>query len=352
MHTRAILVSIFLAAVLCGGTFTYVVLNYGVGPLVTLPTIMAEAMVGVSDMEEVEPISIIFTGDVMLARDVEMRLLQEERGYSLSSIKDSLKADAVVMNFEASVLENHEQTQHMEMKFSVRPDLVGELRLESPVYLSLANNHSLDYGVGGYRNTVKTLEAHGFKAFGHATSISTSSVSVIEAKGQRVLVLHANATYGSLDMSKVQNILKSAGPADLTVAYIHWGTEYEPVNDDAQESLAHDLIDSGFDLVVGHHPHVVQNVERYKDGLIFYSLGNFVFDQYWTPEVQEGLVVKVVGDSKQWGVELMPVESASTLIQPRPMATGAHQRFLDDLAGRSSPVLYTDIAKGRIMLQF
>ena len=352
MHARVILVSIFLAAVLCGGTFTYVVLNYGVGQLVTLPTIMAEAMVGVSNIEESEPTSIIFTGDVMLARDVEMRLLQERRGYSLSSVKKILQADAVFMNFEASIPEIHEQTQHMEMKFSVRPELLAELRLESPVYLSLANNHSLDYGSDGYKNTVKTLEESGFKASGHATVISTSSLSVIESKGQRVLVLHTNATYGGLDVSKAKSILESAGPADLAVVYIHWGTEYEPLNDTVQENLAHQFIDAGFDLVVGHHPHVVQNVERYKDGLIFYSLGNFIFDQYWMPEVQEGLVLKVVKQPDNWEVELIPVESITKRTQPRLMGTGARQSFLEELADRSSSDLRADIAKGRIMLQF
>ncbi len=352
MHIRVLLISIFLATVFSGVTFTYAVLHFGSEQIISLPILSANEPTGLSPEEVEEPLSLIFTGDVMLARDVEMRLLQEEKGYALSALRDVLIADAVLMNFEASIPESHIQTQFMEMRFSVQPDLVSELLLRSPVYLSLANNHSLDYGVMGYRNTIKVLEDVGFKTFGHATQISTSSLSIIEEKAQRVLVLHANATYGGPDVSLIEDILDSAGPADLKVAYIHWGTEYEPLNDETQENLAHNLIDSGFDLVVGHHPHVVQNIESYKDGLIFYSLGNFIFDQYWTSTVQEGLVLKLMVDALGWKVELIPVESATVRVQPHEMLGEARQAFLDDLASRSSANLLNDIAKGRILLQF
>ena len=329
----------------------YAILNFGITEAIGLPTLWALEPANFSPDNNEEPISIIFTGDVMLARDVEMRLLSKEKGYSLSSIRDVLVADAVVMNFEAAVPENHIQTQHMEMKFSVRPDLLGELRLQSPIYLSLANNHSLDFGVAGYKNTVKTLEEYGFKVYGHAIAISTSSLSVIEAKGQKVLVLYLNATYGKPDISLVKNLVDSVGPVDLVVTYIHWGTEYEPKNDTAQENLAHQLIDAGFDLVAGHHPHVVQNVEKYKDGLIFYSLGNLIFDQYWTSEVQEGLLIKVVKHSDMWGIELIPVESTTARVQPHEMMGGVKHTFLNKLANRSDPDLASEISSGFISFQ-
>ncbi len=348
MHARVLLVSIFLAAVLCGGTFVYAVLNFGIKDVMSLPILWADEPNSLLSQKSDEPISVIFTGDVMLARDVEMRLLREERGYALSAIKDTLKADAVVMNFEAAVPESHVQTQFMEMKFSVRTDLISELSLLSPIYLSLANNHSLDYGAVGYDNTVRVLEEAGFKPYGHAVSISTSSLSVIEKNGQRVLMLHINATYGNPDISLIKNIVKSAGPANLTVAYIHWGTEYEPLNDNAQENLAHSLVDNGFDLIVGHHPHVVQNIEKYKDGLIFYSLGNFIFDQYWRPEVQEGLILKLLGDERGWKVELIPVESLTVRVQPRLMLGEDRQIFLEGLASRSDRELAEEIVFGLI----
>lgn len=348
MYARVLLVSIFLAAVLCGGTFMYAVLNFGIKDIMSLPILWANEPNSLLSQKSDGPISIIFTGDVMLARDVEMRLLREERGYLLSAMKDTLSADAVVMNFEASVPEKHIQTKHMEMRFSVRQDLISELSLSSPTYLSLANNHSLDYGVAGYNNTVRVLEGAGFRPYGHASRISTTSLSVIERKDQRILVLHVNATYGKPDISLIKNIVDSAGPANLTVAYIHWGTEYEPLNDNEQKNLAHSLIDSGFDLIVGHHPHVVQNIERYKDGLIFYSLGNFIFDQYWRPEVEEGLILKLVGEGSGWKVALVPVESTTVRAQPRLMLGEARQTFLEGLANRSDRELAEEISFGLI----
>lgn len=331
----------------------YVVLNFGISPIVVnLPTLEANEPNAVSSQDGDESVSIIFAGDVMLARDVEKRLLNEERGFSLSAIRDLLVADAVVMNFEASIPEIHTQTQHMEMRFSVRPDLISELKIDSPTYLSLANNHSLDYGALGFSNTKKVLNDYGFKSFGHATQISSSSLSIIETKGQRVLIVYLNATYGDVDVSLVKGLVDSVGSVDLRVAYVHWGTEYEPMNDKNQEKLAHTLIDNGFELVVGHHPHVVQNIEKYKDGIIFYSLGNFIFDQYWMQSVREGLLLKVTGRESEWEVDLLPVESSSVRIQPREMVSVARQAFLDELAARSSLGLRTDIAKGKILLQF
>lgn len=353
MHAKIILISIFLAAIFCGGTFVYVVHQFGLDPIVaSLPTLEANEPNTVSSQNGDETLSIIFAGDVMLARDVEKRLLNEERGFALSAIKDLLIADAVVMNFEASIPETHIQTQFMEMRFSVLPDLINELKTGSPTHLSLANNHSLDYGALGFSNTKKVLNDYGFKSFGHATLISSSSLSVIETKGQRVLIVYLNATYGDVDVSLVKGLVDSVGGVDLKVVYVHWGTEYEPINDKNQEKLAHSLVDSGFNLVVGHHPHVVQNIEKYKDGIIFYSLGNFIFDQYWMPSVREGLLLKVMGSGNEWEVDLLPVESTSVRIQPREMTSIKQQTFLEELSSRSSLELRADIVKGKILLQF
>jgi poly-gamma-glutamate synthesis protein (capsule biosynthesis protein) len=74
---------------------------------------------------------------------------------------------------------------------------------------------------------------------------------------------------------------------------MHWGEEYKTAANSRQEEIGRGLIDNGVDLIIGSHPHVVQNIERYKDKYIFYSLGNFVFDQYFSTSTQEGLAVKM-----------------------------------------------------------
>lgn len=352
MHNRLFIAAAVLSAFVVGGVFSFGIFYLTGSKSTSLPALLEEEVSPIYQAVGEEPPSVVFTGDVMLARDVEMRLLREERGYSLSAIKDVLVADAIVMNFEASIPERHVQTQHMEMRFSVLPDLVNSLVLPSSTYFSLANNHSLDFGVGGYKNTIKVLSELGFRTYGHATAISSSSVSVIEKNRTRIKVLYLNATYGQPDIKDVKNIIESAGDADLTVAYVHWGTEYELINDNNQKILAYQLIDIGFDLIVGHHPHVVQNVERYKNGTIFYSLGNFIFDQYWRSEVQEGLILRIEEVSSGFAVDIIPVESSTVRVQPRPMLGDVRETFLKEIASRSSQELSADIAKGRIVLQF
>ena len=85
---------------------------------------------------------------------------------------------------------------------------------------------------------------------------------------------------------------------DLMVVYAHWGNEYEPVARDATRSLARSFVDAGADVVIGSHPHVMQDVEEYRGKRIYYSLGNMVFDQYFSEEVREGMLVEVVLDEE------------------------------------------------------
>ena len=80
---------------------------------------------------------------------------------------------------------------------------------------------------------------------------------------------------------------------DLIFVSLHWGEEYQLQSNVEQQRIARALIDVGADAVIGHHPHVIQEVEEYNGGWIFYSLGNFIFDQYFSPETMEGLVASV-----------------------------------------------------------
>jgi poly-gamma-glutamate synthesis protein (capsule biosynthesis protein) len=108
-----------------------------------------------------------------------------------------------------------------------------------------------------------------------------------------------DATLTRHDTQKLAEELALFSEDVFVVVFLHWGNEYETLHTKSQEDFAHFFIDSGVDLVVGAHPHVVQDVETYNGKRIYYSLGNFVFDQYWNEEVQTGLMVKVVleGDS-------------------------------------------------------
>jgi poly-gamma-glutamate synthesis protein (capsule biosynthesis protein) len=111
--------------------------------------------------------------------------------------------------------------------------------------------------------------------------------------------------------------LKTNQHADLVVVSLHWGIEYEQHSTTSQQLFARALIDAGADLVVGHHPHVVQEVEEYKGRYIAYSLGNFVFDQDFSLETMRGLMLEVSVRNKQIeAVREIPIELTS-IYQPR-----------------------------------
>jgi poly-gamma-glutamate synthesis protein (capsule biosynthesis protein) len=127
---------------------------------------------------------------------------------------------------------------------------------------------------------------------------------------------------------------------------MHWGIEYKIVNSPAQQQLAHLIIDNGADLIIGHHPHVVQNIEEYKGKLIFYSLGNFIFDQYFKEEVQQGLAVGWEIYPQKYVFNLFPLQSK--LSQPDLMSDQEKMEFLAQLAKNSSLSLEAQIKSGKI----
>ena len=133
--------------------------------------------------------------------------------------------------------------------------------------------------------------------------------------------------------------------SDMQIVYIHWGDEYEPVHNLEQEQLAKRLIDLGADAIIGHHPHVIQDIGLYKGAPIFYSLGNFIFDQYFSDEVQVGLAVelKIVNNSISY--HLIPFDSTNTPGSPRVMSVDKKIQLFQTLAEKSSPEISQSIAE-------
>ena len=130
------------------------------------------------------------------------------------------------------------------------------------------------------------------------------------------------------------------------IVSFHWGQEYQLKESTFQQELAHKVIDSGADLIVGHHPHVVQGIDEYKGKLIFYSLGNFVFDQYFSKETQESLAVGLDVYPQKLIFRLFPIKSH--LAQPHLTDSKQAKQFLEELAQRSDDTLLDSIKIGEI----
>ena len=284
--------------------------------------------------------SVLFVGDVMLARNVEV--LSKRYGYEYPYAGLSLRAlgnnPAVFANFESASAPTHSLTPAYTMRFSTNPVLLPALAASGYTHVSLANNHTFDYGIAGYEQAISGLEAVGIETLGCPNTVSCVRASHLYVDGVRVSVIAVEDVATKLQLSETTSLLHEVSKSsDIQVVYIHWGNEYELTNSRQQRQLAEEMVAAGADLIVGHHPHVVQNVEVIDGVPVFYSLGNYIFDQYFSTEVMEGLVLKLEVKPEP-KVTLYPVSTAAGLSQPSLMEGNEKISFLHSLGQRSGDV--------------
>ena len=171
--------------------------------------------------------------------------------------------------------------------------------------LNIANNHSAQHGHPAFHATVDVVRAAGIRVIG--TPLDFGPANDVEASGCRIAFLgwsdrprqYASEAppYNELGEHASDAIRAARARADLVVASVHWGEEFVQVPRDRERRLARAMVDAGASIVIGHHPHVLREVESYRGGLIAYSLGNFVGDMTWNPETRLGgcLVVDLTG---------------------------------------------------------
>ncbi len=273
-----------------------------------VPTPESPKIAGVASKEKA--INIIFVGDVMLGRAVEVAYKKEDIFKNVANIFS--EADAVVANLEGPILSNHIKTPNNSYKFSFATTTLDILKNAGFTDLSLANNHTDNSGRDGYAETVLNLKSVGLYPFGDPNLMSEYSVSAREIGGKKFIFVGINDTYGNLTTEKIFGFVKNLREKfkdGILIVCMHWGEEYEFVANERQVKIGRGLIDLGTDVVVGSHPHVVQNTEKYNGRYIFYSLGNFVFDQYFSTSTQQGLAVKMKIAEANSEFELMPVIS-------------------------------------------
>ena len=303
--------------------------------------------------DEELPKRISFVGDVMLARHVETLMSQHGSDYVFKKI-DSLnsKNNYLIGNFEGSIPKKHKKTPDFNLTFSVDDKYVSELQAFGFTHLSLANNHSLDYKKSGYTNTVKVLSKNELQTFGHPTAVNSNSITYVDVSGYKVAVIGLHTLFVEPNSEElVETFTEANQNSDIQIVYIHWGDEYRLEQNSTQRAFAKKLIALGTDLIVGHHPHVVQGIEKIDDVIVFYSLGNFVFDQYFSDAVRQGLVLDLeIKDSVK--IKLKPIISHLASSQPQSMTKEEKQEFLRLLAKRSSSQLEEEILVGEVILPF
>ena len=249
-------------------------------------------------------ISMLFVGDIMLDRGVKTLIKQKGLDYILGDLATQNFFDGYDLiggNLEGAVTNGGQYYEPVkEFDFAFSPETVSDLSNYGFTFFNLANNHLNDQGGRGIEETRNNLTSLGFWFSGCRDGVVLDcSSTIVPVKGKKVGMVGLSMFETRLDLHKVQSIINSLkNETDWITVNIHWGEEYDQNADKIQQAIAHQLIDAGADAIVGHHPHVVQEVETYKGKPIFYSLGNFVFDQYFLDEAQEGLAVSldILGD--------------------------------------------------------
>ncbi len=251
---------------------------------------------------------LIFAGDVMLCRGVRKEIMvAHDPALPFRKIAPLLAAsDIAFVNLE-SPFSDRGPYRDTGLIFHAAPEGIAGLKLAHVAVASTANNHSRDCGPHGVEYTVAWLRNNGIEAVGSSESAARTHRGVIlDKNGIRFGFLgytydQQNGNWHDIDARIAiadpavlcRDVTEIRKRADVVIVSVHDGVEYMSKPSKIQVAFAHAAIDAGATLVIGHHPHVIQPEEAYHGGLIFYSLGNFVFDQYQREATQHGEMVQV-----------------------------------------------------------
>ena len=249
--------------------------------------------------EEPKLTTLILGGDVMLGRTVMTTALDKNDPiYPFRKISDYLgSADITFVNLENAVTKDCKpDATRSSMVFCAKPEM-----LEGPVYsgvdiVNLANNHTLNYGKAGFIETKQFLENKNIDFTGD------SNLIIKDVNGTKFGFLgfeKSQQANPKLCAAEINLISQSDAKVDVLVVAMHWGVEYQDTALPGVTTQAHEIVNLGADVVVGHHPHWVQNTEYYNGVPIYYSLGNLVFDQMWSEKTKEGLLVKLTFENRK-----------------------------------------------------
>jgi poly-gamma-glutamate capsule biosynthesis protein CapA/YwtB (metallophosphatase superfamily) len=272
---------------------------------------------------------MLFVGDVMLSRTVGKRMKAEnDWTYPFEKIAPTLRAaDLAFANLECPISDVGKNKGHL-YSFRADPRAIEGLTFAGFDVLSVANNHTDDWGTPALVDTLERLRAAGIRPVGAGRNDLEAHYPVlVNLNGVRLAFLAyvdvppREAASGPdrpgvawLDPERALADIRFARPlADVVIVSLHWGVEYTRRPQRSQVELAHRMIDAGADLIVGGHPHVVQPLEEYHGHTIAYSLGNFIFDQH-DPPTHHGLMLQVTLEGKKISsVEGIPIDIDGTL---------------------------------------
>ena len=299
----------------------------------------------------IKTVTIIATGDMMLGGTGTEFYQRDNYDYAFKNMRDILsEADIFIGNLETPLTTSDELLVEKKYRFKNPPEPVAAALARAGLDVAnLANNHSLDYGYSGLVETRSALQHQGIKPIGAGSTLSQArEAAVINIDQTRVGFLAYSNTFPKEFWAEKDRpgtafghehqiradvaALKNSG-VDIVAVSFHWGQEGATELREYQPLLAHAAIDAGADLIIGHHPHVLQAVEQYKQGIIFYSLGNFTFGSY-SRRAKDSAIARIqIADKRLRRVELIPINvyNVDVLFQPTLLSESDAQRVIAEL---------------------
>lgn len=291
---------------------------------------------------------LLFVGDIMMGRFVEtLAQSRHDTSFMFASTSEYLKGHITIANLEGPIPNKHTKTPVNGFGFSFPSYTASVLKSNGIHAVSLSNNHMYDRGQIGYEDTKRALEREGVLYFGGYSSKDDAYLTA--TLGEKEVVVYGMTMISSnwnksQSLALLQKVMEQHTKVHVVV-FIHWGDEYVTQNE-YQQSFAHELIDMGVDTIIGSHPHVVQGVEIYKGVPIFYSLGNFIFDQYWRSDLEDGYMVRMSYDDKAFLYDLVPTHSVRSVPS---LAEGKDkERILQAIARQSTSLAQESVLKGSV----
>jgi len=274
--------------------------------------------------------TLLFLGDMMFDRGVESSV-NKNFGGDFSKLFDNIEeikgADILFANLEGPVSDKGNNVGS-KFSFEMNPSVFPVIKEAGFDIVSFANNHVGDWNVAAFKDTLARLEAE---------NIPQTGAGLNKAEAEIPIIIERNGIkFGFLGLSDVGPAWMEAGEnkpgillandprlpeiiqnaknnSDVLIVSIHWGDEYKKIHNTRQENLAKKIIDSGADLIIGHHPHVAQDIGEYKGKPIVYSLGNFIFDQYFSKDTMKGMSFEVTFN----GTNIKNTESKTVVLNKK-----------------------------------
>jgi len=262
-------------------------------------------------LETIEEVSLIAVGDILLSRAVGDKMQENGDDYPFLKVTEFLNGGDIVFGNLETPITAGQRVKPYEMLFRAEAEAGAVLRRAGFDILSLANNHTPNFGEKGLLDTFDNLTQNDIKYVGAGRNSDEANQPVyltvknitfaflayndprVVPAGYEAAAERAGTAFMRVD-KMIEAVKQAKTKADFVIVSMHAGDEYVFAPNQTQITFARAAIDAGGELVIGHHPHVIQTIERYRGKNIFYSLGNFVFDQMQTRATREGLVVKII----------------------------------------------------------